>query len=251
MSDSRIELSKLFAPLKTRLEVLKKGDFHNSINRPFNISFIETELYALVPENVMPYIGALITEVEEIELSVDNNFQRITINKAKQRPFNPFPKVEVLKSRRKISKDKMEVLEMNYYKAEAQKDIDAIKAELSNYKFELQNIISKTQDDLFAFGTHIKTDRLQFNLSLEQLAGLLRLFKEQDIIPENTPNVKIKDFVLQSLATNKGTVTSTKDILNNLSPDVKVLNFWKEEFQKLIDKSDKLINEKLDKSKKR
>jgi hypothetical protein len=211
------KLHEIFGYLKNRLNEIEAGDVKEVIqNSDVVFREINSRISTLTPDVVSPFVGTLIDRVNNMLDNFTKLFKPLKKNYAHLAPTQwdilsggaEFPAVSILKAN--------------------------LLHELKAYRSKLEALNGRLNSDTLAFSSNAKSDKLQFKLSVEELCGLLRIFKEADIIDKGISNREICRALIQNLSAVQGGGTSLKHIENSMSPSYETIDSLEDKLQELL-----------------
>ena len=118
-----------------------------------------------------------------------------------------------------------------------------LKQELIGYKKILETINEILLDNVQAFGNSGSDDRLQFNLALPELCGILAVMKSANVIPSQTLNTDITRTVQKYFRTSQGGGQGKNSVSKKLNLNEIPFDRVIELFQTMIEETKRLKEE--------
>jgi hypothetical protein len=231
MNDSKIlyedRLTEVLGPLRERLFEIENCDISKFIPSPsgrYYISFITTVCFNF-PQTSILKVDDTIDHIKIVRDRLPEIFERVKLQfDAKE--FSPFEDTE-----KQIQKNEKEFGAL----------CADITSELQSYEVSLEQLSEKLC--LYAIDQVIPdSNKLQFNLTVEELGVFLRLLKEADIIPKKITNLSIAKSAVDHVTTKGGGARRIKKMKDCISS--RELKTW-ETIKEKIAEMDKICHLKI------
>ena len=216
MEQNLSPLPDIFSELRERIYRIENTDFFtlSKVQYISTIDEIITSYFRSLNNIPVEIIENLVEEIIELNSASDEFKQRIIVEVKEDNPFlKDFEPTEVRKA------------------ALIQRALESIINELTYYEDELNKLIEQT-NQLNTQNIKNGKGRLKFNLQMKEVLGLMRLFKECNIIETNELK-DIANFVAQNFSTiGKDEDYQISNLQKHMNPSSKTL----------LSLQDKLVN---------
>ncbi|HOZ50987.1 MAG TPA: hypothetical protein PLU17_03960 [Chitinophagaceae bacterium] len=231
--DSKKNLLELFSGLRGRLFNINNYEVTDpDETSKIWFSGIVENIYAYETAESSPFIGSMIdlvdTSIHLCEVADNVNLDKII---KKIRALEP-------KTNYRIAQTIAE--EDESYRRQALNILTKLVKELNGYK----EVLYMLNEEIYAMGETGPTNKLRLNLSVKEIAGLLRVFREENIIDNKIDNTMLADIFFNHFSSKNGGGTGRRMVINALNPDVDTLEKLQSLFNQLAKKAEEILEKK-------
>jgi uncharacterized coiled-coil protein SlyX len=219
----QIQLYSAFGSLQSRLHEIENYN-RELIPDPTSRRYygnINEECLRLPAEISFSYLGVIIEQVRDSYESFKDNIEYI-----KGLIDQSYPDDDVFESKDFNFRQECKESEIN-------KTIDELNKEFTGYLKELERLAAKLEKRIESSGSSIITDKLQFNMTVEELTAFIRLLKEAEIIAD-IPNTQIASIIKLHFYTKSRVDLQKGKLIKALSPSEDSLDKIEELLQKML-----------------